>query len=190
LRGGNQFRRKGSATENSVNVGPDELLNILERDGPELHALLTRLTLRADVAEDLLQDLFLKLRTSDGFARATNRKGYAFRTAIHLACDWRRARRETGPLAAETVGKGAAPLSGLIDAEELEQVLDALPQLSALSREVLVLHFLQHQEYAEIAEQIGKTVDQVRGLCHKAIRRLRLILPPTADEAEKRVVRP
>jgi DNA-directed RNA polymerase specialized sigma24 family protein len=38
------------------------LLKLLDEHGPKLDALLTRLTLRSDLAEDLLQDLFLKLR--------------------------------------------------------------------------------------------------------------------------------
>jgi hypothetical protein len=66
--------------DEEIAVNPDArgLLSILDRHGAELHALFCRLTLRADAAEDLLQDLFLKLRSSAGFARADNRKGYVF----------------------------------------------------------------------------------------------------------------
>ncbi|HSV98889.1 MAG TPA: hypothetical protein VLI39_01860 [Sedimentisphaerales bacterium] len=38
-----------------------ELLELPDRSGASLHALLTRLTLRRDVAEELMQDLFLRL---------------------------------------------------------------------------------------------------------------------------------
>ncbi len=167
-----------------MNADADGLLGILERHGADLFALLYRLTLRADVAGDLLQDLFLKLRSSAGFARAADRKGYAFRTAVNLAFDWRRARRRSEPLLVEPQGVVEMPLDRLIDAEDLQQVLEALESLSPLGREVIVLHYLQHQDYAEIAKQLGKSEHQVRGLCHKALGTLRVALLP-ADEPKK-----
>ena len=45
-------------------------------------------------------------------------------------------------------------------------------------REVIVLHFLQHLDNAEIAGLIGKTEHQVRALCYKALAKLRDALAP------------
>jgi RNA polymerase sigma-70 factor (ECF subfamily) len=167
-----------------VSPDPKRLLGLLEAYGAELHTLFTRLTLRADAAEDLLQELFLKLRAADGLARADNPKAYLFRTAIRLAFDWRRARRPTEPLLTEPAAGSDSPLDRLIGVEELEQVLVALQDLSESGREVLVLRHLQHQEYAEIAEQLGKTEHQVRGLCSKALGQLRAALQPAAGEPD------
>ncbi|HLN26934.1 MAG TPA: RNA polymerase sigma factor [Gemmataceae bacterium] len=164
---------------------PDGLLSLLEMHGAELHALFARLTMRTDVAEDLLQELFLKLRRSGRLIRADNRKAYLFRTAIHLAFDWRRAQRPTVPLRTEPAAPAESSLKRLIDAEELEQILDAMSNLSELNQQVLVLRYLQHLEYTEIAEQLGKTEHQVRGLCHKALGQLRTILRPAASEPQK-----
>ena len=169
---------------------PNGLLSFLEMHGAALHALFTRLVLRADVAEDLLQELFLKLERADGFAHAANRRAYAFRTAIHLAFDWRRRQRPMEPLAQEPALAVAPPLDRLIDAEELDQVLEAMTQLSDLGRQVVVLHYLQQQDYAAIAAQFGKTEHQVRGLCSKALAQLRAILRPAASEPDKRGSRP
>jgi RNA polymerase sigma factor (sigma-70 family) len=163
-----------------VNTNRDKLLDILNTHGAELYALLTRLTMRADVAEDLLQELFLKLRAAKGFAAVTNQEGYAFRTAMHLAFDWRRAQRPIEQLRTEPASAAESPLDNLIDAEELEQVLDAMQHLSELSRQALILRYLQHHEYGEIAAQLGKTEHQVRGLCHKGITVLRTMLRSTA----------
>jgi RNA polymerase sigma factor (sigma-70 family) len=167
-----------------------ELLDILDRHGAQLHALLTRVTLRAGVAEDLLQELFLKLRGADGFARAADRKAYAFRTAIHLAFDWRRRQRLSESPEAEPAGFAIAPLDRLIDAEELERVLDALQGLSELGRQAVVLRYLQQQDYADIAGQLGKTEHQVRGLCSKALEQLRTMLGQTARERHVRGTEP
>jgi RNA polymerase sigma-70 factor, ECF subfamily len=178
-----KIRLKGRGRKEIVVIpDPDGLVSILEAHGAELHVLFTRLTLRADAADDLLQDLFLKLRSAEGLWRATNRKAYLFRTAIHLAFDWRREQHAVKPLQCDPAGSGKTQLDRLVEAEQLEQVLDALEDLSELSRQVIVLRFLQHQEYSEIAEQLGKTEHQARGLCHKAIGQLQMMLRPAAEK--------
>ncbi len=172
-----------------MKAGPGGLLSILDKHGAQLHALLTRLTLRADVAEDLLQELFLKLARAKGFAAAHNPKAYVFRAAIHLAFDWRRAQKYAEPLRADLVmcdpEHDRGPLDRIIDAEELDQVLDAMRYLSRLGRHVVVLRYLQQFDYAEIAEQLGKTEHQVRGLCAKALGQLRTMLVPAVCELER-----
>ena len=75
----------------------DTLLKLLDRQGPSLHAMLTRLTFREDVAEDLMQELFLKLAGSKGLDKVGNLAAYARTTAINLAFDWRR-REAKGPV--------------------------------------------------------------------------------------------
>jgi hypothetical protein len=52
---------------------------LLETDCRRLHRLLIRLTLLADAANDLLQELFLRLRSSTGFRNATDPAAFAVR---------------------------------------------------------------------------------------------------------------
>jgi RNA polymerase sigma factor (sigma-70 family) len=185
------FRLEGRAhVEISVSSDPTGVLSILQTHGGQLHALLTRLTLRAGVAEDLLQDLFLKLQNAPGFARAANRRAYAFRAAVHLAFDWRRARRQTEPLPPSVPAVGASPLDRMIEAEEFDLILDAMQGLSELGRDILVLRYLQHQEYGDIAQQVGKTEHQVRGLCSRALGQLRTLLGQAAQKSPRGGTRP
>jgi RNA polymerase sigma-70 factor (ECF subfamily) len=144
-----------------------------------LYALLTRLTLRPVVADDLLQELVVRLGQSDGFQRADDALAYARRAAIHLAFDWRRQgkqRRKTEPLREEPAVPAPNVLGKLVDREELEQVLVALERLSPLSRNCLVLHYMEQLSYGEVADQLNATPHQVRAACHKGIRRLRKLL--------------
>ena len=69
-----------------------ELLELLDRSGAKLHALLARITLREEVAEELMQDLFIKLSKISESYEIANWDAYARRAAIHLAFDWRRRR--------------------------------------------------------------------------------------------------
>ncbi|UCE46247.1 MAG: sigma-70 family RNA polymerase sigma factor [Phycisphaerales bacterium] len=162
-----------------MSSGDKELLELLERSGAELYALLTRLTLREDVAEELMQDLFIKLRKAGGAARAANLNAYARRAAINLAFDWRRTRRRAGHRLgqiAEPVAGNTLPLSTLIQSEEMQEMLNAIGRLKKAAREVLVMRYIQQRSYDDIARQTGKTSHQVRAMCSRSIRHLRDVL--------------
>jgi RNA polymerase sigma factor (sigma-70 family) len=156
-----------------------ELLELLDKSGADLFALLTRLTLREDVAEELMQELFIKLNNSTGIGKVANWNAYARRSAINLAFDWRRGQKQTvltlGQVA-EPVSNDDSPLRKLVHSEEIQQTLDAIGRLKKASREVLVMRYLQQESYDNIAEQLGKTSHQVRALCSRAIRHLRDVL--------------
>jgi len=157
----------------------DEVLALLADHGARLHALLTRLTLHQDVAEDLIQELFLKLTQRPGFGRAEDPVAYAFRAAINLAFDWRRARKKAPrmePASDDLVGCDRSPPSEAARREELQRVLDAIGRLPRLNREIVVMRYLEQHSYETIAGQFGKTPHQVRALCHKALSRLRSLL--------------
>lgn len=170
----------------------NRLLNLLETTGTRLHVLLVRLTLREDVAEDLMQELFLKLSQANGFGQADDPVAYARRAAVHLAFDWRRRQardRSPGPISTEREADAPSPLSRLIQHEEYEQVLASLDKLSELGRDVLLLRYLEQESYEAIARQLGKTPHQVRALCHKAIAGLRLLFAENPAEPTTKEVR-
>jgi RNA polymerase sigma-70 factor (ECF subfamily) len=155
------------------------MATLLDAEGARLYRLLARLTLREEVADDLMQELVVRLSRSDGFQQADDCFAYARRVAIHLAFDWRRqgkSRRKTGPLAEEPAVPAPNLLGKLVDREELEQVLAALERLSALSRNCLVLHYVEQLSYFEVAEELNVTPHQVRAACHKGIRRIQRLL--------------
>ena len=168
-----------AATGANLTARRNDVLELLKNHGPRLLALFTRLTLRTDVAEDLLQELFLKLNASTAFAAARNAEGYATQAAVHLAFDWRRRenrRRESTGVELDAAEAARAPLSGLIDREELEPVLEALGQLSPLIQTCVVLHYLQQESYENIAVRVERTPHQARALCHKGLYELRHLL--------------
>jgi RNA polymerase sigma-70 factor (ECF subfamily) len=151
-------------------------LDFLEESGPDLYALLVRLTLREDTAEDLMQELFIKLNNSNALNRAKNRYAYARRCAINLAFDWRKKTRVNVVqlnAAHEPVSQKASPLDSLVHSEELESILDATARLSGLSRECFVMRYVQQSSFEDIALQLGKSQHQVRALCSKGMRQLR-----------------
>ena len=168
-----------------MNETTDRLLELLSREGPALHTLLSRLTLDRHAAEDLLQEVFLKLTASPAFREAARPHAYLRQSAINLALDWRRARRNKPVAMATDVPDPASPANAATELrEEWNKVLDAATELNGLTREVFVLHYLEEQSFTEIATLLGKTPHQVRGLCHKAIRYLREKLTPQTISQE------
>jgi len=168
-----------------------ELLELLDKSGADLYALLTRLTLREEVAEELMQDLFIKLNNSRGAGNVVNLSAYAYRAAINLAFDWRRSQKRKVPAAgrfSEPVSAEDSPLRKLIHSEELTETLNAVGQLKKSSREVLVMRYLQQESYDDIAEQLGKTSHQVRALCSRAIHRLRDVLGSNHNKSSKKEI--
>jgi RNA polymerase sigma-70 factor (ECF subfamily) len=164
----------------------NEVLTLLERSGPALHALLTRLTLRTDVAEELMQELFIKLNSARNGESIENLDAYARRTAVNLAFDWRRKRRASTMALdriSEPVCTDNSPLSNIVEAEELEEMLEAISRLKETPRRVLVMRYIQQESYDHIAEQLGRSPHHVRALCSRALLRLRDVLKPAPAQS-------
>ena len=171
-----------------MNENVRQLLAILESHGSRIHRLLARLTLCDRIAEDLMQELFLRLTKSEAFANARNQTAYAIRTATNLAFEWRRQQQRTtkfSTLLDDPVSDTASPDSVLENTEDCAQVLRALDELSELSRQVIVLHRLEENSYETVAQQLGKTPHQVRAICSKAIGQLKRILDGTTQQTER-----
>ena len=156
-----------------------ELLELLDKSGANLYALLTRLTLREDIAEELMQELFIKLNKTNRFDKVGNRYAYARKTAINLAFEWRRNRKlnRVGlDQIPEPASNDISPLNKLIRTEELDEILNAIGKLNKVPREAFVMRYIQQEPYDYIAEQLCKTPHHVRALCSRASNRLRHIL--------------
>ena len=154
----------------------DKLLELLDRLGPSLHGLLTKLTLREDVAEDLMQDLFIRLSGSN-LDRVDNLDAYARTVAINLAFDWRRRKGASVSLdtedAPEPMAEDRGPLAHLVRNEEVRKVFAAMERLNKTQRQVFVLRYIQELSFEQIAEATGKTPHHVRALCSRALARVR-----------------
>ncbi|MCX5634481.1 MAG: sigma-70 family RNA polymerase sigma factor [Planctomycetota bacterium] len=159
--------------------GLQRLLEVFEHEGPSLYTLLTRLVLREDVAEELMQELFVKLANFRGLDKVKNLAAYTHKTATNMAFDWHKT-GDKGPCrldnAPEPVSGFISPLDKLSLDEEIKDVLCAISQLRGASREAFVMRYIQQQSYEYIAGEIGKTPHQVRSLCFKAMMHIRYVL--------------
>lgn len=153
------------------------LLKFLEESGPRLHGMLTRLTLDETVAEELMQELFIRLFEIEHPGKVENLQAYACRIAINLAFDHRRKQRSFRVIP-DTQTDHRIPQVDLrlIQNEQLQEILNAAEQLSGQTRECFVLRYIEQLDYDQIAKRTEKNAQQVRGLCSKGIQRIRQIL--------------
>ena len=156
-----------------------KILQLLDTSGEHLHRLLGRLTRRQDVIGDLLQELFIRLSNSSAFDKADDPFAYAYRAAINLAFEWRRKQKSMCQITQENCPSSKdnpSALGKMIQAEELEQVLDAASKLSDLARDVVVMHYIEQDSYEEIGRHLDKKPQYMRALCAKAMAELREML--------------
>jgi RNA polymerase sigma factor (sigma-70 family) len=163
------------------------VMDLLNSEGSRLLGLLKRLTLREDIAQDLLQELVIRLLESKKFFGATSKIAFARRCAMNLAFNWRRRARPKLPgLSLEgQADPKPSPHQQVADADEFQEILRASETLSELQRDIFILHFVEQESYESIASQYGKTAQQVRGLAHKAIEDIRLRLNRHEDSSQE-----
>lgn len=169
-------------------VKPDEAAELVAHLFESWYASLVRYALFAtgslDRAEDLVQTAFMDLyRTLRDGKRVQEPKGWiicALRRAILKDQRDRRRRGEDG-LAGTGLGHLRGPSGGVPEAvEELQRLLSLL---TSREREVLLLR-LQALKYREIAEQLGVSVNSVKTLLARALKKLRVATSP-ASVAER-----
>ncbi|QBF29081.1 sigma-70 family RNA polymerase sigma factor [Pseudomonas tructae] len=120
-------------------------------------------------AADVAQDTFLRILSSrDALLQASQSRGYIATTARNLLID--RARRQRLEKAyLEELALLALEHPGAPSAERIWETLDALEQICRLldglgskPREAFLLHYLEGQPQAQVAEHLGISVRMVQ----------------------------
>ncbi|MGH7355630.1 MAG: RNA polymerase sigma factor [Candidatus Rokuibacteriota bacterium] len=153
---------------------------LYERHRRVVFTFLLHVTGARQVAEDLLQETFLRVwRGRAGYRASGEFRAWLFTIARRLAVD--RFRRqglvwEDDPAALETAVSVDAPDRRAEARDELARLQRALDQLPPAQREVVLLARLVGAGAEEIAWVTGSTPGAVRVQLHRALRRLRALL--------------
>lgn len=142
------------------------LISALEIYRAQLHRLLSARANPGD-ADDLMQELYLKVAAVEDPAGVRDPASFVFRLAFNLASSWRRGAerrirrdnawmREGADLAGDvTVDLEPAADEALASRQELARVLLALRALPPRTQQVFEMHKLRGASYAEVATALG-----------------------------------
>jgi RNA polymerase sigma-70 factor (ECF subfamily) len=181
-----QPRRPGSALQGPlamVRVGRGDreaFRTVYESYRDDVYAILVRMVLDAGVAEDLMQETFLRVyREAGRYDPSRPLEPWIYRIARNLAVDHLRNRKRRA--AASLSGPDAFtidapdPARGPVEeaaAREREELLrEGLGKLRPGQREIFVLVDLEGLKYEDVADMLGISVKAVGARLRKARRR-------------------
>ncbi len=158
---------------------------LLERHrGPVVH-FLYRMVQNQPVAEELAQEVFLRVYRSRATYEPTAKfTTWLFRIATHLALNWiRDGRKEKGQESLdeeliEGVERQVADRQPTVEQEllyevKLQEVRKAIEMLPAKQRAAVMMHKYEELEYSQIAKALGCSESAVKSLLFRAYETLR-----------------
>jgi RNA polymerase sigma factor, sigma-70 family len=156
----------------------DALVKIFDLYSFPLFNYAARLCGDPVLADHIVGDVFARLleQLSSGQGPRTNLRSYLYETTYHLIIDETRYSRRRAPL--EVAGllrpESQARSTGLDDQILFQQILHVMKNdLTDDQRHVIFLRFLEEFSLRETAAIMGKTIDHVKVLQHRAITALR-----------------
>lgn len=161
---------------------------LVETYSTRLYGYFYRLTGSRHDAEDLLQEVFVRLvRTIGRYEHQDRFDGWLFRIAANLARDRvRRAKRTADQrgrhraggektdrldeMADDSVGE---PADAMDRTEQIDRLQQAIEQLPEAERQVILLRHFSHMSFREIAETMDTPLGTALARAHRGLARLR-----------------
>jgi RNA polymerase sigma-70 factor (ECF subfamily) len=150
---------------------------LFERHHQRLFHFFLRLARSRQAAEDLVQEVFVRmLKYRHTFRAESEFVPWMFTLARNAATDLYRARPKELPQepdAPEPEAPLAHPIAGLERAEQEGRLRRALARLEPGKREILLLARFSELKYDRIAEQLGISEGAVKVRVHRAMKELK-----------------
>jgi len=146
-----------------------------------LYVYVVELLRNEQTALDVVQETFINATRYIGSLRDDAKFGSWLFSIAHQKCQqhWRKPRRDQplpDDLGEEFMATEEVPDDLLIRAEQEEELMTLLNQLSEAHRAVLLLHFLEEFSLEEIATVTGVSIGTVKSRLHYAKKSMRALL--------------
>ena len=148
----------------------------------------------SSVAEDILQEVYLKLTRTSLRTDIKNHTAYLFRVANNLALDFRKQQQRTAArdlewsdisrhkIAGEPVHDAPGPDRVLDGQKKIAQIQEILNEMPPQRRMVFTLHKLEGHSHLEVAAKLGVTRSTVEKHMSKALKTLASALTLQEDK--------
>lgn len=168
---------------------PEAYDELIDAYSPRLYGYFYRLTRNRHDAEDLLQEVFVRLvRTIGDYQHDGRFDAWLFRVAANLVRDRiRRARTSRQvPAAADDEGRDLladlpdklidSPAARLERHEQIDRLQQAISQLPEVEREVILLRHFSQLPFREIADIMDTPLGTALARAHRGLARLRELM--------------
>lgn len=173
------------------------LEKLVDYFGPRVHGFLLRICGAPDVADDLLQETFVRLvRTIDAYQHDGRFAAWLYRVAANLARDHLRRKRRRGLVVTlDRIGveDGFATDPEPVDArlerpdellsgrDDCQRLALALERLGDMDREILLLRHYSELPFGEIAGLLGIPLGTALARAHRALAKLKSEMEKDVD---------
>lgn len=165
------------------------LAELYGKEGTQLKRLLSRLLANDQDADDLCQEVCIRLLRMNEDVLIRDPRAFIYRIAANVASDWRRRPEcRTAHVAIEPdslVAEGGQPDAVAATDQELKRIQAGFTSLPYNLREVLIMHRLECLTREEIAESLGVSVGAVKKYLTQALGSLRIRLLETRECGEQ-----
>lgn len=173
-----------SLLEAARGLDKQALVAIFDEYAPELYNYALRLCGNPVEADNTVGDVFTKFleQLAAGKGPTVNLQSYLYRMTYHLVVDRARLSRREAPIelvdTEPAIGREHPSLHVTLEKQMLiEAVMLAIQNdLTADQRNVIILRFVEGLSLLEIAEVLGKGLDNVKVIQSRAIAKLRKVL--------------
>ena len=178
----------GALIERSVRGRPDAFVEVVRRHEVAVHGFLARRA-GGQAADDLLGEVWVRACAARGGYDPghADARPWLYGIARNVLRAYGRARRDTGPAAAE---EAVDPWDDVVDrldsAARARLLAAAVAALPAAEREALLLVAWEQLTPAEAVAALGVPQGTVRSRLHRARSALRPVLAPIPESAEEK----
>lgn len=147
---------------------------LFDRYHKRLFNFLAKMTMERTIAEDLTQNVFLRmLKYRNSYREGAKFQSWIYQMARNVFVDhYQESKNKNGFVKMETLPERMD--EDYQDIEQQERLLhQSMQRLPDEQRELLVLTRFQHMKYEEVAEIMNTTVANIKVKVHRAINKLR-----------------
>jgi RNA polymerase sigma-70 factor (ECF subfamily) len=150
---------------------------LFERYHKRIYNFLARMTIDRDLAEDLTQNVFLRIiKYRSSYREGMRFQSWIYQVARNIFSDHYQAHKNkvSDFITVEKISDHLPESEETYDREEQEKLLTrSMALLSEEQRELLVLTRFQHMKYEDVAVIMHTTVANIKVKVHRAIAKLR-----------------
>jgi RNA polymerase sigma-70 factor, ECF subfamily len=170
------------------NGNADSLELLHKRHRTNVLRLIRRITGDAAVAEELSQEVFLRVyQARERYEPTASFSTWIYRIAFNRSLNWLRSQQQhrnttsfdAHPNSLRLLQEpSATPERKLLDREHIERIREVINSLPPRQRQALILHKYEGLDYAQIAARMDTTVPAIKSLLFRTYLSLQELLKP------------